>query len=311
MYNDSIKVENKIITNEALYEIFSKMNEDLKNYQKIYKAEEMRNRVYEREYQVWTFKDSGSYLKFHVDFYDSTTITFDKYENFISAFENRLEEIKNIRLTYYLNYTVGNEHYNYITQKITMDIYDKKMDIEVSLNSDDDKMKDLYELIKSKILNAPEKYDYIIRKRKSITNKVGFAIGLIPAIMLMTLLVFIPEVRLVFGSTYVLYPIGCIVLGYMIGCSVCTGGISSLYDAILPDKISAGYDRDTYKTIYKDDIETFVKTSEILIGKKVKNRERRQKIKELNEKYSNFIPIELMVIGGISLVIIAMQLMGF
>ena len=32
MYNDTLKVENKIITNEYLYDIYTKMNEKLKYY---------------------------------------------------------------------------------------------------------------------------------------------------------------------------------------------------------------------------------------------------------------------------------------
>ena len=37
MYNDTIKAENKIITNEDLFEIFQLMGETLKKYQKIAK----------------------------------------------------------------------------------------------------------------------------------------------------------------------------------------------------------------------------------------------------------------------------------
>ena len=302
MYNDSMKVENKIISSEALYEIFSKMNEDLKKYLKTYKSEEAKNQVYERQYQNWTFKDQGSYLKFYVDFYDSTSITFDKFENFIMVFETRLEEIKNIRVNYYLYYSVGNS-FDTIMQKISMEIYEKKMDITISLNSDDDKMKELYELIKSKILTAPPKYDEVIQKKSSIVNKVGFALGLIPSTVIASVLLFFPEIRNVFAGLYVAYPFICVALGYMIGMSVCTGGITSLYDTILPEKKYAGHDAN-YKSIYKDDIDSFIKTSEIMIGKNVGNTEKRKTIMAMSDKYNNYLLVEFFVIVIMSLIVI-------
>ena len=81
MYNDTIKVANKIITDKNLFEIFALMNEKLVSFKKIYQMEEAQNRMLEYNYQKWTFKDNGSSLSFDVNFYDDTNIKFDNYNN--------------------------------------------------------------------------------------------------------------------------------------------------------------------------------------------------------------------------------------
>ena len=67
MYNDTIKVANKIITSDDLAEIFALMNEKLKHFQKIHAQEEAQNKMLDYSYQKWTFKDGGSSISFNVN----------------------------------------------------------------------------------------------------------------------------------------------------------------------------------------------------------------------------------------------------
>ena len=68
MYNDKLKVANRIITDTDLIDIFNKMWEELEKYNKICKQEEQRNMVYERSYQTWTAENFSGTLKFTVNF---------------------------------------------------------------------------------------------------------------------------------------------------------------------------------------------------------------------------------------------------
>ena len=104
MYNDSIKVANKIITAEDLEEIFAKMNEKLHYYQNLSVKEEARNQGIESYNRVFSYKDRGSELKVTVNFHDDTTVKFDRYDEFITIFHQRLEEIKDMFVVFYLNY---------------------------------------------------------------------------------------------------------------------------------------------------------------------------------------------------------------
>jgi len=74
----------------------------------------------------------------------------------------------------------------------------------------------------------------------------------------------------------------------------------------MPEKRYAGYSDG--HAVSKDDIEKFVGTSEILIGKKVNNLTNREAIKREYEKYKGLIPIELFVLFIVSIIIIIIGL---
>lgn len=306
MYNDTIKVANKIISYDDLLEIFSKMQEKLVDYQKISNIEGARNRVLDYNYQNWTFKDIGSKLSFDVDFYDDTHIKFDNYNNFITVFNNRLEEIKSFNLYFSLAYEtkVEGQRSEYYTQHINMWIYENKIEIYVSLSSNDDKMSDIYELIKKKISNAPPKYDEVIKNKNSITATVTLAIGFIPALIITTLLIFVPTIREIYSSSYVLYPIISVFLALVIGGTIGSAKLEKCYKTITPEQKYAGYDSNKGKSIYKDDIDKYVATSEILIGKNVNNLTYRKEIKEYKEKYKKWIPYEIGIMILISIIVL-------
>ncbi len=311
MYNDTIKVANKIITDKDLFEIFALMNEKLTHLKKIAQMEEMQNRMLEYNYQKWTFNDNGSGLSFDVNFTDDTNVRFDNYNNFLSIFNNRLHEIKSIWVRFHLSYSVSSPYQKreWYNQHINMNIYETKADIDVSLSSEDKKIDDVYELIKNKVLNAPPKYDTVIKKKSSINTVVGLAIGFIPALIITTLLLFIPTVRHIFAAGYVLYPICCLVLAFFIGGMVGSAKLDYLYKSISPEQKYAGYDSTNYKSIYKDDIDSYVQSSEILIGKNVNNLKCREDIMNYYTKYKTYIPYEIGVM--ILLSIITLFLGGF
>lgn len=305
MYNDTIKVANKIISDTDLADIFQRMDEELRENIQICKQETAQNERYKREYQNWTVKSFDGTFKCTFNFYDDTNITVDNYNAFITIFNNRLHEVKDMWVRYHYNYWIqhGSDQ-KMVSQSINMNIYEHKMDIEVNLSSNDKKMNDIYQLIKEKILKAPERYDRIIKKKSSITNKIGFALGVIPSLIICTLLVFVPTIRQIYGMTYVLYPIAVVILAFLIGNTVFSGTLDRLYSTITPKQKYAGYDFTNHKSIYKDDIDDFVSTSEIIIGKNIDNIKHRKEIVELEEKYSRYIPTELIVLLVVSVIMI-------
>jgi hypothetical protein len=305
MYNDTIKVANKIITADDLAEIFALMNEKLQGFRKIHAQEEMQNKMLEYSYQRWSFRDNGSSISFTVNFYDDTTIKFDNYENFIMVFNNRLDEIKDIYMRFSLSYGVRDEFRNeYYNQHIIMNIYEHKMDIDISLKSDDKKIDDVYELIKTKVLSAPPKYDDVIKNKSSINFKVGFGIGMIPGLIIPTLLLLSSTVRSVFATTYVVFPIAVLVIAMFIGFMIADSKLGKLYKKIQPEQKYAGYDSSKGKSIYKDDIDKFTSTSEILIGKNIDNLKCRSEIIEIRDKYSKYLLPEFGIMLLLSIVVL-------
>lgn len=312
MYNDTIKAENKIISSDDLTQIFQLMGETLKKYLKVSQQEEMQNRMLDTPYQNYTFKDEGSKMKVTVDFYDNTNITFDNYDNFMGIFYSRIDEIKTMDIYYALNYTVmtpaPNRSRNFYTQSIQMHINENKLDITLNLKSADPKLDEIYNFIKNKILNAPEKYDEVIRNKNKIINTVSFGAGMIPGIVITSLLLFIPVVNNIILKGYVVYPIVAVILSYMIGSMISSSKLDKYYETIVPSKKYAGYDSTNYKRIYKDDIDSFVGTSEILIGKKINNLDNRRMIKKIYEKYKGLIPKELIALLIVTVIVIIIGL---
>ena len=180
------------------------------------------------------------------------------------------------------------------------------MSCDISLSSTDKKIDDIYELIKEIVLKAPPKYNTTISKRSSITNKICFGYGFIPAIVIMTMLIFVEPLRDAFKVSYVLYPLGCIGLGYFVGNLLIVGKVNDLYSSIAPEKKYAGYVNDDfgYRSIYKDDIDKYTQSSEILIGRNVDNLKKRKMIRSMERKYKKYILPELLVIAVISILVV-------
>ena len=306
MYNDTIKVANKIISDSDLMDIFQKMNEEMLESENVFRQETIQNEKLEREYQNWTTKDLSATFKCTFNFYDDTNITVDNYNSFITVYNNRIQDIKNMWVRYQLYYWIehGREPMKSVSQHIDMNIYEDKMDITVSLSSEDNRMNDVYQLIKNKILQAPEKYDRIIKKRNAIMNKIGFAVGIIPSLIFCTLLALVTTIRHLYAMSYVLFPVAAILLGFLLGAILFRGKLDDLYETIVPKKKYAGYDTTHNRSIYKDDIDDYLNTSEIIIGKNINNIRNRKEIAELEEKYAKYIPAELIAILLLSIIVV-------
>lgn len=131
---------------------------------------------------------------------------------------------------------------------------------------------------------------------------------MIPGIVITSLLLFIPVVNNIILKGYVVYPIVALILSYMIGSMISSSKLDKYYESIVPSKKYAGYDSTNYKRIYKDDIDSFVDTSEILIGKKINNLDNRRMIKKVYEKYKGLIPKELIALLIVTVIVIIIGL---
>lgn len=302
MYEDTIKVANKIISDKDLSEIFYSMYDLLDRNIKINKNEEPLNKDLYFKDQTWTFKDSNSKLTFNVDFYDNTTILFDNYNNFASIFESRKSEIKRIDVWFTLSYEIAspNMERKYYSQSIIMGIREDNISITVRLSSEDNKLNDVFNLIKQKILNAPVRYDFLIKNKTSIKTIYGLSIGFIPSIIMSTLLVFLDTTKETFISNPVLFPICSVLFAFLIGITITSRFMNNLYKNITPEKKFIGY---TDKAIYKDDIDRYIELSEVLIGKNTKNLIDRKKILEYYKKSKTYILYEMIIVVFITILV--------
>lgn len=304
MYDDTIKVANKIISDKDLADIFQKMNDELVLCEQISKQEEIQNEKYEREYQHWSCKYFNGSFSATINFYDDTNITFDDYNNFMSIFNSRISEIKDMSVYCYLSYTIQHgKELKSVANKIHLFIYENKINIDVKLDSNDNKMNAVYKLIKDKINNAPVKYDRIIKDKRKIITKVSFALGIIPSLVICTLLCFIPIIRQAYSMTFVMYPMLVLALCFVIGGTLSSMKLDQYYKTIVP-KEKSEWDSKRGTRVKSDDIDEFVKTSEIIIGKNTRNIHNRKEIEEIEEKYSKNIPYYILITIVLSIIVI-------
>lgn len=305
MYNDTITVANKIITDKDLLEIFQMMNDDLEENIEIAKKETIENEKYESNYQHWTVKQFSGNYNCTFNFHDDTSIKVDNYSDLLEVFHNRQNEIKSMWILYSYSYWIQDgEKQDYISQRINLAIYENSMNINFDLSSEDEKMNNIYQLIKEKILKAPTRYSRIIRKRRFISNKMYLAFGLIPSLILCTLLLFVPAIKEIFSNFFILYPITVLLFGFLLGSLLLGSKLQGLYSTLIPNQKYERFDMNKNKSIYKDDTNEYLSKGEIIIGKNTKNIKKRKEIIRMEKKYNKYIPVELFILVIISIFVL-------
>lgn len=73
------------------------------------------------------------------------------------------------------------------------------------------------------------------------------------------------------------------------------------------EKIYDGYDPNTFESKYKSDKDSYINSSEVIIGKNVHNLSTRKKIKHLYRDKKKYIKYELIAIAVITLILFLLQ----
>lgn len=310
MYNESIDTNNKIISSDLILNIFDKMNELIKSYtlkanieDQTYNSLSFENQLnMKRKFNIFI-----SNFSFTVDFYDSTNITINSYENFIGIYNSRLHEIKSIISNFSISYfDINNKH---CSNSINLMIFENSFDVRVDIDTSNTEMSDLFNFIKTSIYEAPEKYDFVIKNKNKICFSYTFALGSIIAIIISAILACMPPVFSVLTNGYwMLFPVCCLILGYFLGTLLFSCSISNLYKNIDMEKIYDGYDPNTYESKYKADKHSYINSSEVIIGKNIDNLTNRNKIKDLYYDKKRYIKYELIAIAVITLMLLLIQI---
>lgn len=306
-YIESISTNDKIISFDDLKDIFELMNDKLNHYMAIDAAEEERNKLWGYRDKEYTFKNSMSHVKFNVSFIDNSDIVIDNFEEFKKVYETRLKEIKNMYVDFYLSYSklcpCEDEDRENISQYIKLDIRENRLNIDLKINSKDDKINDIYIKLKNMINNAPKKYDSIIKNKGRIETIVSLGYGYVLSILITTCLVFIEPVKELMTSTYILFFIASTILAFIIGEFISAILLESKYKTLMPEKIYAGRSSNG-KRRYKYDIDKYIQTCEISIGKNINNFANRLYIKNTYEKMKKIVLIEILIAIIISIIIV-------
>ena len=88
-------------------------------------------------------------------------------------------------------------------------------------------------------------------------------------------------------------------IAFLLSGTMSSWKLDDLYKTIIPDKKYINYEKG-----YKDDIDKYLKTSEILIGKNTHNLENRKQIMKEYNKYKQYLPYEIGVLILLSIIVI-------
>lgn len=303
MINKSVLIcKNKIITKGNLNSLFKFIDNKRQELDKIYKEESAKNYILNHDFQQWTYKDLYSKTKGSIEFINDTGIKLENFSNFIEIFNQQIDEIKNINLWVHVIYSYKELiTYKKISSYVHICITPDSMKCNFEIDANDPIIKELYNYIESMILNAPEIYDNTIKKYKAISLLSDLTINFMPAIIISIALLFNQTIRGIATTTYVFFPMCCIVFLIVINSFISPSGIKRLYDKIIPKKHS-GFSNGN--RIYKYDMEKLVDTCWVLIGPNINNLEYRNKIKQRYDFLKKLFLIDLLVLVISSIIII-------
>ena len=295
---------NKTIDRDMLLDFFAAMHKELLECQRIADEEIAKNEPLALDYQEWTMRHFDGSLRFAVYFKDGHEISYDNYDKFVSMFKSQAYAIKSIyvhcRMSYYKTSTNGSSD-EYIHNSIDLNIYEDRLSVGSDIASSDTRMNEVYNMITQRIAEAPPKYDHIIKAKEFINVKIGFAMGLIPAIVIVTATAFIPQLHDFYRDTFYLFPVLILAIAAILSFFLGSAKTNSSYAKLIPQKYG-GYDHNRGGSYYNDDLKTLTETSDVLIGDKVNNLLERKRIEADEKRFTKLIPIFLGIAAVVCIV---------
>ena len=309
MFDSSLHIQNKIITRENLESIFDKMHQEMERSSEIESEEKVANEKLAYDYQEWTRKDYNGRMRFVVDFMGGNSVTYENYQDFRMIFNTRVFSIKRIYLYFSSSYTIQAKggQTDFISQSINLVITETKMDIDAKISNKDTGMDEIYRYISTIIMQAPEKYDRLIKFKDLINVKVGAVVAFVPVMILAIGLLVFDVTRKYVLDYFWAFPLVIIVFTVVIGMLIGSAKTGSIYDKLIPDKKYAGYDSNKRQSVYNEDFEAYSGSGEVLIGGRAGNMELREKLARMEKKSNKILLIELGITLVVSVVVVIMH----
>lgn len=105
-------------------------------------------------------------------------------------------------------------------------------------------------------------------------------------------------------NIYLMCPVLVLALCFVIGGTISSMKLDQYYKTIVP-KEKSELDSKKGARVKNDDIDDFVETSEIIIGKNIRNLHNRSEIEEIEAKYSKNIPYYILITIALSIMVVA------
>ncbi len=301
------KIVNKQIPISSIIDVANYLEKYKEDYLKKFYDDELKNKNVPIKEQRWLYQYGHAEVNYTIEFYDGKNITEKNYNWFIDTIKNP-KIIKCIELALNIWYTSDIPNDESQSNSIHANIYFREAfsslrysDLELSVETKN-RESESYS-IHSNIVNILEKneerFNKTIKLRQLRIQSFSIVVGLILSYILYLLLIInnsaLNPVMMSYLSNKYLIVFGQWFLAILLGNLFGSWYILSIYKPLLPNTRYAGYDYSSLKSIYKDDIDEYVKHSEIHIGQFWDAAQRRSKIEKIYKITNKIILVQLLI----------------
>lgn len=300
-------IVNKQIPISSIIDVANYLEKYKEDYLKKFHDDELKNKNIPIKEQRWSYGYSHAEVNYIIEFHDGKSITEKNYNWFIDTIKNP-KVIKCIELALNIWYTsdISNDesqsnsiHVDISFREAFSDLRYCDLYLSVETKNRESEAYSIHSNIVDILEKNEERFNKTIKLRQLRIQSFSIVVGLILSYILYLLLSInksaLNPIMISYLSNKYLIVFGqwflAILLGNLFGCWY----ILSIYRPLLPNTRYAGYDYSSSKSIYKDDIDEYVKHSEIHIGQFWDAAQRRSKIEKIYKITNKIILVQLLI----------------
>ena len=289
----------KTISLEPIIEYLEEAEKFIANVKQIEADEEKKNEQLQYSYQSWTHKNVYSHLTYTLSRVDGAMVEYKSLSECKNTLIHQASSIKRLYVHMRVNYsTMENGKTSGLDYLTTFDLSANVngFKFEYDIHPDEKDFVEKTNDFVAKIDQMPVKLDRIVKFKDLIIMKVGFGIGMIPAIILTFASIFVPQIKEFLHSYFWVYPMAVFAIGFIFG--VFFGGmkLGSSYSQLIPTKYG-GYDARTRSSYRVDDMDTFCEQVDVLMGEKANIGSTRKYIEKTEKTIGRLIIPELIAVA--------------
>lgn len=281
------KIVNKIVPIETIIDVANYLEDQKEEYRKLFERDENKNRNLKYNEQVYEYKGNVPKVQYTIKYKDGKDITENDYNWFIANINN-LSSIELITINYDVNYSSNVkdiDYFEYMSLYTWVHFREDTITLQVDGTNMEEQVHKLHSYIRGTIEDNEERYNKTIKNRQIRIQSFCLSIGLI----LSYIIYFILKVNmnklpneitnyitnkyvLIFGQWFVAF-----LIGNIFGLPI----MKILYKTLIPRGKYSHYNTSTHKSVYVDDVESFISENEVQIGKNANNGKKRAIIEKI------------------------------
>lgn len=311
------EIVNKQISLKTILDVANYLEDCKERYNNLFRQEEIKNKDLPYNQKKYEYANGNIKMNYTIEFYNGQTKTESDYNWFIGNIrETKL--IKNIRLNLYIGFATRTQGSDYNDIINSIDIYvdfrdhymtdeASRVTISIDTKNQERESNNIYGTILNMLENNEERYNKTIKYRKARMQSLCISVGIILSYILYIILKIniakLPEFIDTYMSNKYVLIFGQWFVSILLGNIFAYWYILSVYKPLLPSTKYVGYNSSTYKSVYADDIDTYLDGSEVHFGKYWDAEKRRNKIEKIY-KITRIILLIQLVISAILFLIL-------